>query len=593
MPLPSTNELTDHSGDPGGAASPTSHVTPLRKTKMSTLGVVAVIFSFVAAGAFGIEEAISSCGPGLTLALLLIFPFIWSYPLCEMIAELGSLFPTEGGIYCWARAAFGEFWGWQAGFWGAITTWLCQAEYVVLVVGYLGKLFDMSPEVTLVIKICVIVVFSVVNIIGLKSMEKLETAIMVLVVGAFAAVTVVGFLNWHYNPFAMPTVIEGDLFHSAGEGIAIIIWMYMGYECMSNMAGELEDPQVIPRAMRIANPIIALSYILPTLAALAAIGEWNAWTVEQAGGGVGYADVLIQYVGSWAGVAFVVVAILANCSIFCSYIAHGSRTFFVMAEDNMFPKFMGKIDRRGIPTASIVVMGIFTVFTCQFDFATLVMATNPIQFYLYLLLVACVVKTRKRYPVDARRRMGLAVMPGGTTSLFVNSALIAVICLLAIYVNGLDYFVAGFIVLALGLVAYIACKVVYKGRYLEDPEAFPLDSRGWLGLGDLGDIGTYALLTGLMALSGTVFFYVIEHASGAAYYLSEYGQGFFSSFTGMLVTCLVVGVTCIIVGIALRRRAQRNEGERLAKLVERRDELLDEEIRAIHGTVPRVERSFQ
>ena len=78
MPLPSTNELTDHSGDPGGAASSTSHATPLRKTKMSTLGVVAVIFSFVAAGAFGIEEAISSCGPGLTLALLLIFPFIWS-----------------------------------------------------------------------------------------------------------------------------------------------------------------------------------------------------------------------------------------------------------------------------------------------------------------------------------------------------------------------------------------------------------------------------------------------------------------------------------------------------------------------------------
>ena len=37
----------------------------LQKTKMSTIGVVAIVFSFVAAGAFGIEEAISSSGPGI------------------------------------------------------------------------------------------------------------------------------------------------------------------------------------------------------------------------------------------------------------------------------------------------------------------------------------------------------------------------------------------------------------------------------------------------------------------------------------------------------------------------------------------------
>ena len=84
------------------------------------------------------------------------------------------------------------------------------------------------------------------------------------------------------------------------NGIAIIVWMYMGYECMSNMAGEMTNPQIIPKAMRISQPIIALSYILPTLGALAAIGSWSSWSTEQGGGAVGYADVLIQHVGSWA-----------------------------------------------------------------------------------------------------------------------------------------------------------------------------------------------------------------------------------------------------------------------------------------------------
>lgn len=65
--------------------------TTLKKSKMSIIGVVALIYSFVAAGAFGIEEAISASGPGVTLLMLLIFPFIWSFPLCEMVGELGSI----------------------------------------------------------------------------------------------------------------------------------------------------------------------------------------------------------------------------------------------------------------------------------------------------------------------------------------------------------------------------------------------------------------------------------------------------------------------------------------------------------------------
>ena len=558
----------------------------LKKTKMTTIGVVALIFSFIAAGAFGIEEAIAASGPGVTIAMLIIFPFVWSFPLCEMVSELGSLYPNEGGVYSWAREAFGEFWGWQAGLWGAITTWLCQAQYVVLVVGYAAKLFEMSTGMEYAVKIGVVVFFTVINIIGLDWMEKLETVIMVLILAAFGAVTIVGFANWNYNPVMPLFNPEEGLFHSVGEGIAIIIWMYLGYECMSNMAEELEDPQIIPKAMRIANPIVALSYVLPTLAALAAIGSWSAWSTESGGEAVGYADVLIQYVGSWAGTAFIIIAILANCSIFCSYIAHGSRAFFVMADDNMFPKFMNKVDKRGIPTVSIILLAIFTIFTCQYDFTTLVMATTPIQLYLYLLMVVCVIKIRKRYPAAERKKMGLAVMPGGNIGLYVLSFIVLAICMFAIYVNGLDYFVTGFLVLAGGLVCYIVFKIIYKGRYLDDPEVYPLNEKTHLGLGDMKDISVYTMLTGLMAVVGTAFIYFYECEYGLEYYLEEYEEGFFSSFYGMLGTSLVIGIVCLIAGFIAYSYSKKTEFARLAELEERRNEDLDERIREIHGDVP-------
>ena len=197
--------------------------TTLKKSKMSIIGVVALMYSFVAAGAFGIEEAISASGPGVTLLMLLIFPFIWSFPLCEMVGELGSIYPTEGGIYSWGREAFGEFWGWQVGFWSGLTTWLCQAQYCALIAGYAAKIMELTPTAAYLVKIGVVLVFTAINIIGLEWLEKLETVFIALVLIAFAVVTVVGFINWNYNPIEPFFNYEEGLFHSIGGGIAIII----------------------------------------------------------------------------------------------------------------------------------------------------------------------------------------------------------------------------------------------------------------------------------------------------------------------------------------------------------------------------------
>ena len=558
----------------------------LKKAKLSTIGVVAIIFSFVAAGAFGIEEAIAASGPGLTLIMLLVFPFVWAFPLSEMVSELGSLIPTEGGIYSWGRESFGEFWGWQIGLWSALTTWMCQAQYCALVVGYAAKFVNMSPTGEYIAKIVMVVIFTVINIIGLDWLEKLETVFTVLVLVAFGAVTVVGFLNWNYNPLEPLFNPEEGLFHSIGGGIAIIIWMYMGYECMSNMAGEMENPQIIPKAMRISQPVIALSYILPTLAALAAIGSWSSWSTESGGGAVGYADVLIQYVGNWAGLAFVIVAVISNCSIFCSYIAHGSRAFFVMADDHMFPLIMKKVDKRGIPTVSIILLAIFTIITCKFDFTTLVMATTPIQLYMYLAMILCVVQLRKLYPTDERKKLGLTVMPGGSVGFAILSICVFVICMFAIYVNGTDYFITGFLVLFLGLVGYVLCKWFYKGRVLDNPEIYPLNPKTKLGLGDLIDIGVYVILTGAMALGGAVFLYFYEASYGEEYYLEEYGTGFFSDFYGMINACKWLGIVLLVVGIVIWLIGKKTEGPQVQALKAARKAELDKMIQEIHGEIP-------
>jgi len=71
----------------------------LKQHEMKTSTVVFMVFCLCAAGAYGIEEMIPQAGPGLTLVMLIVLPFLWSTPMGLVAAELGSALPQEGGYY--------------------------------------------------------------------------------------------------------------------------------------------------------------------------------------------------------------------------------------------------------------------------------------------------------------------------------------------------------------------------------------------------------------------------------------------------------------------------------------------------------------
>ena len=52
----------------------------LKKHDLKVSTVVFMIFCLVAAGCYGIEEMIPECGPGLTIVMLCVMPFVWALP---------------------------------------------------------------------------------------------------------------------------------------------------------------------------------------------------------------------------------------------------------------------------------------------------------------------------------------------------------------------------------------------------------------------------------------------------------------------------------------------------------------------------------
>src|SRR5213079_206339 len=93
-------------------------------------------------------------------------------------------------------------------------------------------------------------------------------------------------------------------------GLALGIWLYSGYEQLSTVAEEVDNPQRnYPIALAIVVPLSIATYFLPTLASLAALGNWQDWHT-------GYFSDAAQLIGGpWLGSWMTVAAMVTNLSL--------------------------------------------------------------------------------------------------------------------------------------------------------------------------------------------------------------------------------------------------------------------------------------
>lgn len=522
-------------------------VAGLKKVTMRPIQIAFMLFCLVAAGAFGIEDMIPTSGPGLTIAMLIIFAIVWAYPICQTVSELSALMPSEGGIYVWVKEALGEFWGFCISWWGTVSIYLSTATYVVLIVGYAADFIPAlnDPFIAFIVKLGIVAFFIVINLMGLKEVGMVSVVLSICILLAFTVVSIVGFANWEYNPIQPFTPDGMSVLDCLGGSICIVIWMYCGYECVSNMAGEIENPESIPKGFKIAMPLIAISYIVPTIAGLASVGPWESWGTE----GLGYGDVLDQCLGYGWGVAFLVIAILSQAAIFNSYIAAGSRGFFVMADDHLCPRFLVKVSKkRGVPILSILLLGATTVLMMNFDFSTLLVILGPLALMVYVLLGISLLIIRKRYPVEERK---CYYVKGGKVKIGIIAIAPMVIAIIGLLVNGTEYFLLGFVSIGSAVVAYIIFKLMYGGLYKLNAEKYPINPKTRLAKGDITRIGAFLLAFGLYALLGSCFLVWYEGSWGPEYYLETYGSGLMSNFWLMIQVARIGGIAATIIGLIL------------------------------------------
>ncbi len=425
---------------------------------------------FVSSGAFGLEDMVGWSGPGLALLLLLILPVLWSMPMGLVCAELGSAIPEEGGYYVWVKRALGEYWGFQCGWWSWLTTFVDSAVYIALIMDYLKSWLDLDTNTAWLAGIVIIAVLAYLNIRGLNVIAVSSIVMTIVILAPFVVMTVIGFAKWQgvpWEPFSYP---DQSLLTSVGYALAVGMWMYSGYDSMSVLAGEVEEPRrVIPRGLLIAMPLVVVSYFVPTLAALASVGRWDEWTTE---GGITFVEIAEQLGGAGLGAAMLVAAVVSNLALYQEYLAQGSRPAYTMAEDNLLPKVLTRTHSRyGTPWVSIVFLAAVNAVLVRYGFQTLIVIDVFLMMFYYILIFVAAIRLRVSEPGLPRP---FRVWGNTAVLVLVCSPAIA-IAVIALFTNGGDWLLGGLAGVLTGPIAYLilkpACRPRGEGGAPAAPEA--------------------------------------------------------------------------------------------------------------------------
>ena len=387
-----------------------------------------------------------------SVSLWVLDALLFFVPMAMVINELSSRFPEEGGLYVWAKEAFGDFHGFLAGW----TYWiytifyfpgllLASASMSAYVLGGKGAALSQDRTFLLGGSLALLAVAVVLNLIGLNIGKWLQNAGGVATYVPLSILAVIGGVLWlkqgavtHFTVANMMPRWNWDTVNFWSQ----IAFAFTGLELVSAMSGEIREPRkTLPRALFAAAVLIAGMYIIGTFSLLAVVpaqeidpksGVFHAITVGSSALQIGFVGVLaamLVTVGNAGGVGSTVAGI--------------ARVPFVVGIDRYLPKAFGKIHPKWrTPYVSILVQAALSALvlllsqineTTRGAYQTVIDITIILYFIPFLYMFAAAIKLAGR--PDRKSNEHAVLIPGGMAGVWIACALAFSVTLLSIVVS--------------------------------------------------------------------------------------------------------------------------------------------------------------
>jgi APA family basic amino acid/polyamine antiporter len=331
------------------------------------------------------------------------------------LAELGAMFPEQGGLTAYLREAFGPFtgflYGWSA---FALTNTVALAAIAMVFAEYLGVLIPMGEGARMAVGIGAIAGFTLLNSLGVREGANAQNLLTGLKVFLMLGLVGAAFLFPGGDPANLQPLglarPEGGFAAPLAVAFLGALFACDGWINVSLVGGEVRDPgRNLPLAVLWGTGVVVLLYVAVNLAFL-----WVLGPAGVAGSPLVASEMLARVAGRDGErlVAFVIV--VSTLGALNGNLLSSARVPFALAREGRFPAMAGRLGRRGAPVAALVLQGLWAValsFTGSYVQLTQWMVYG--SFIFYGMGAAAVLVLRRRRPAAERpyRVWGYPVTP--------------------------------------------------------------------------------------------------------------------------------------------------------------------------------------
>lgn len=327
---------------------------------ISLIGAIGLIVGFVIGGSIFvlIPSLAGMTGPSLYLAYACsTVPAVFA---ALYLIQLGTALPVTGANYI----AITRWVSPMAGFTASLAVCVgivCTNCLVALGFGeYLTAYFPQVPAMASAV--LVILLLSLINWLGVRVFEKIQTMMMALFIIAMLTFGIGGWFN-------MDPSLHADLFPK-GMGafmtvVAIASFSWGGVIAIVEVAGEVKNPRKnIPRAIIISMVIIGILYVLQTFALTGNL----LWSEASAIGSTAILTAAGNFLPQW-GVNFLALgALMAMATTVNAMILMGAREIYAWSSDQLIPAvFMRVHPRYKTPEVTIFLIALLSIIGVLFS----------------------------------------------------------------------------------------------------------------------------------------------------------------------------------------------------------------------------------
>lgn len=347
-----------------------------RSISLIGLMLVAVTAMLGSGWLFGPLYAAKMAGPSSILAWLLggALIFVMALPF----AELGSMFPITGGLVRFVQFSHGPLvalaMGLAAWYAAAIVSpieTLALIEYAANYIPGLMHEVGGTPVLTgegMLAAVGLLAVLAVFNTLSARTVSKTNyfiVAIKIVIPLTTVAALILTAFHPHNFSVAMSDVhstnLKNMLYAIPNAGI---VFSFLGFTAAIQLAGESKNPKRVIFWALLSSMIICA--VLYTLIQIAFIGAVNPVHLTHGWQHLSYAGDSGPFAGIAAGIGLVWLVYVLYADAFISplgvavvYTASAARINYALSKNGLMPKFMQKLNRKGVPAVAILANFIF------------------------------------------------------------------------------------------------------------------------------------------------------------------------------------------------------------------------------------------